>query len=100
VQPDTPPFVYQLRNTGRSYTKSQLKRRLAAQALVVLCMTPEYSESDTHDFVKSCVSFFEIYMSIHKSADLRSDLRAGAVKNVYETHRTDGPYTTGLMSVT
>ena len=67
VQPDTPPFVYQLRNTGRSYTKSQLKMRLAAQALVVLCMTPEYSESDTQDFVKSCVSYFEIDMSIHKS---------------------------------
>ena len=98
MQPDTPPFVYQLRNTGRSYTKSQLKRRLAAQALVVLCMTPEYSESDTHDFVKSCVSLSVIDMSIHKSeasADYTADRTS---KNVYEKQRTDDPYTAGAAS--
>ena len=60
-------------------------------------MTPEYSESDTQDFVKSCVSYFEIDMSIHKLADLRSVLRSGTVKNVYETQRTDDPYTACLL---
>ena len=62
-------------------------------------MAPAYSESDTHDFAKSCVSFSVIDMSIHKLADLRSVLRTGTVKNVYETQRTDDPYTTGLCSV-
>ncbi len=62
-------------------------------------MAPAYSESDTHDFVKSCVSFSVIDMSIHKLPDLRSVLRTGTGKNVYEKQRTDDPYTTGLCSV-
>ena len=61
-------------------------------------MAPSYSESDTHDFVKSCVSFSGIGMSIHKLADPRSVLRSGIVKNVYETQRTDDPYTRRLAS--
>ena len=61
-------------------------------------MAPAYSESDTHDFAKSCVSFSDIGMSIHKLPDLRSVLRTGTVKNVYEKQRTDDPYTTGPAS--
>ena len=57
-------------------------------------------ESDTHDFAKSCVSFSVIDMSIHKSADLRSVLRTGTVKNVYEMQETGNPYTRGLASAT
>ena len=56
-------------------------------------MAGTYSQNDTHDCAKSCVSFFEIDIPIHKSADLRSFLRAGAVKNVYEKQRTDDHYT-------
>ena len=66
--------------------------------LYVLCMARTCSQNDTHDFVKSCVSFFEIDMSIHKSADLRFVLRAGEDKNVYVTQRTDEPYTARLVS--
>ena len=61
-------------------------------------MTPAYSESDTHDFVKSCVSFSGIGMSIHKLADPRSVLRTGIVKNVYEKQKHGCPYTRALAS--
>jgi len=61
-------------------------------------MAGTYSQNDTHDFVKSCVSFSGIDMSIHKLADLRSVLRAGAVKNVYEKQKPCRPYTRGLAS--
>ena len=60
-------------------------------------MAGTYSQNDTQVFVKSCVSFFGIDMSIHKLADLRSVLRSGTVKNVYETQRTDDPYTACLL---
>ncbi len=51
-----------------------------------------YSQNDTHDFVKSCVSLSGIGMSIHKLADPRSVLRTGTVKNVYETQESGCPY--------
>jgi hypothetical protein len=70
-----------------------------AHQLSVLCMAPAYSESDTQVFAKSCVSFFEFDMSIHKLTDLRSVLRTATGKNVYEKHRTDDSYTAGLRSI-
>jgi len=61
-------------------------------------MDPSYSESDTHDFAKSCVSFSEIGMSIHKQAVSEGCIADRISKNVYETQRTDDPYTTGRAS--
>jgi len=62
-------------------------------------MAGTYSQNDTQVFAKSCVSFYGIDMSIHKSlasADYTAD-RIG--KNVYEKQRTDDSYTAGLCSV-
>ena len=59
-------------------------------------MALTYSESDTQQFGESCVSNFITGTPIHKSTGFDSFFRAGTVKNVYETQRTDDPYTTGL----
>ena len=63
-----------------------------------MCMISTYSQNDTQDLLKSCVSFFVIDMFIHKSYASADYMACRTVKNVYETQRTDDPYTTSLAS--
>ena len=58
-----------------------------------LCMAPAYSESDTQDFGKSCVSLLLIGLSIHKSLWSGSAFAAPDVKNVYKLMRIRRLYT-------
>ena len=60
-------------------------------------MALTYSEIDTQQFGESCVSNFITGTPIHKSTGFDSLFRAGTVKNVYETQRTDDPYTACLL---
>ena len=61
--------------------------------LSVLCMAPAYSESDTQDFGKSCVSLLMICLSIHKSKGSERAFAAPDVKNVYSLTRIRRLYT-------
>ena len=61
--------------------------------LSVLCMAPAYSESDTQDFGKSCVSLLLIGLSIHKSLWSGRAFAATDVKNVYKLMRIRRLYT-------
>jgi hypothetical protein len=61
--------------------------------LSALCMAPAYSESDTQDFGKSCVSLLLIGLSIHKSLWSGRAFAAPDVKNVYKLMRIRRLYT-------
>ena len=61
-------------------------------------MAGTYSQNDTHDFAKSCVSFSDIGMSIHKSHASADYVADRTVKNVYEKQESGSPYTRGLAS--
>ena len=64
---DTRRVVYGSSVLCVSYTFLQIPALKTDSNQLALCMAPAYSESDTQDFGKSCVSLLLIGLSIHKS---------------------------------
>lgn len=92
-------LVYRMPDPGRSYTKMQQYGHIQAHERPVLCIDHTEFENDTQYYEKSCVSFFDIGISIHKREGPEPVFGSWTNKNVYDQQRSADSYTTDLQSI-